>query len=114
MFTKVMGGFALTLALSQAASAVDWQYCLAPSHAEHKVYMSAPFPSDWAPGSADNALDRVLNQSGVRHDDVQCPRANDESSIIVMRQQAIGFNHLAGNEIVNLDWKPRGGHHLGF
>lgn len=103
---RIVGSLALMAASCQAALAADWQYCLAPSQAEHKVYMSEPFPWDGGPGGADSALDRALNRSGVRHDDVQCPRADDERSITAMRQQAINFNHLAGNEIVNLNWKP--------
>lgn|ERR1700688_421378 len=106
MFTKTLTGLALMGAVSQTALAAEWQYCLAPSHTEHKIYMSAPFPSSGAWGSPDSALDRMLTQSGVRHDDVQCPRADDEPSIVVMRQEAISFNHVAGNEIVNLNWKP--------
>jgi hypothetical protein len=106
MFKKAIVGFALTMAASQSALAADWQYCLAPSHTEHKVYMSAPFPSSGVWGSPDSSLDRMLYQSGVLHDDVQCPRADDERSIAIMRQEAISYNHSAGNEVINLNWKP--------
>jgi hypothetical protein len=106
MFTKMLAGLAFCMAAAQAALAADWQYCLAPSHTDHKVYVSRPFPSSAAWGSPDSALDRKLSQSGIVHDVVQCPRADDERSIAVMRQEAISFNHLAGNQIVNLDWKP--------
>jgi hypothetical protein len=106
MFTKTLAGLALIVAVSQSASAADWQYCIAPSHAEHKVYMSPPFPSSAAWGSPDSALDRMLNQSGILHDVVQCPRADNERSITVMRQEAISFNHIAGNETININWKP--------
>jgi len=106
MFTKTLTGIVLMAVVSQTALAADWQYCLAPSHTEHKVYLSEPFPSRGAWGSPDSDLDRILNQSGVTHDDVQCPRADDESSIVVMRQEAISFNRMAGNAIVNLNWKP--------
>jgi hypothetical protein len=106
MFTKSLAGLALMAAIPQTALAADWQYCLAPSHTDHKVYMSAPFASNGAWGSPDSALDRILKQSGVVHDDVQCPRADGERSIAAMRKEAISFNRLTGNEIVNLDWKP--------
>jgi hypothetical protein len=102
--TKFLIGLALMIGLSNSALAADWQYCLAPSHTEHKVYISAPFPS--SEGSPDSALDRVLYRSGVRHDDVQCPRADDERSIQIMRRDAISFNQKSGNQIVNLNWKP--------
>jgi hypothetical protein len=106
MFTKTLAGLALMVATSQTALAAEWQYCLAPSHTEHKIYMSAPFSSSEARASPDSALEKMLIQSGVKHDDVQCPRANDESSIVVMRQETIRFNRAAGNEIVDLNWKP--------
>ena len=106
MFKETLTGFALMVASPQSGLAAEWQYCLAPSHAEHKVYMSAPFPSNGAWGTADSNLDRLLNQSGVKHDDVQCPRAGDERSIVTMRKKAIEFNYKAGNEIVDLNWKP--------
>jgi hypothetical protein len=106
MFVKPLAGLVLMAAVSQTAFAADWQYCLAPSHMDHKVYISEPFPSSGIWGNPDSALDRVLNQSGVKHDVIQCPRADDEPSIEILRQEAISFNHLAGNEIVKLDWKP--------
>jgi hypothetical protein len=106
MLTKTLAGLALTATLSQTALAAEWQYCLAPSHTEHKIYISAPFPMNGAPGNSDSAFEQSLIQAGLRHDDIQCPRADDESSIVVMRQEAISFSHAAGNEIVNLNWKP--------
>lgn len=68
--------------------------------------MTAPFPSNGAWGAADSNLDRLLSQFDVKHDDVQCPRADNERSIAVMRKKAIDFNSMAGNKIVDLDWKP--------
>ncbi len=106
MLIKAIGGSVLILAASQAALAADWQYCLAPSFTQHRIYISAPFPSTMAWGSPDAELDQMLNQSGVSHDDVQCPRANDETSIETMRKEAIAFNREAGNEIVDLAWTP--------
>ena len=35
----------LMLLLPQLAHAADWRYCLAPSHAQRKVYISPPFPA---------------------------------------------------------------------
>jgi hypothetical protein len=106
MLAKFLAGLVLTVAVSQNALAADWQYCLAPSQMGHKVYISPPFPSSAAFGNPDSALDRTLSQSGISHDVVQCPRADDERSIAVMRQEAINFNRATGNEIINLDWKP--------
>jgi hypothetical protein len=104
IMTRIFAGLflALALALVQTAAASEWQYCLAPAHADHKVYLSAPFPAASALNSADSAFERTLNQAGYRHDDVQCPRADDEHSIAVMRQYAISFNQELGNAIVHL------------
>jgi len=99
---KFSAGLALTLAALQPASAADWQYCLAPSHAEHKVYMSAVFPVRGSLDDADSAFELMLDQAGLRHDVVQCPRADDEQSILAMQQYAISFNQHAGNTIVHL------------
>ena len=92
-------------ASSQAALAADWQYCLAPSHAEHKVYISATFPVRGVLADADDAFERMLDKAGLRHDDVQCPRADDERSIVLMQQYAISFNQENGNTIVHLPFE---------
>ena len=84
MLTKIFAGLVLIAASSQTALATDWQYCLAPSHAEHKTYMSGAFPVRGALDDADSAFERMLDQAGLRHDDVQCPRADDERSIVLM------------------------------
>ena len=106
ILTRVLIGFSLTMAIPQIALAVEWRYCLAASDAEHKVYMSAPFPTSVSLDDAQSAFDRMLTQSRLRHDYVQCPRSDDEQSVLVMQQQAISFNHKAGNEITHLNWRP--------
>jgi hypothetical protein len=103
--TKSLVGLALIAASPQTALATDWQYCLAPSHAEHKVYISAAFPMHGALGDADSAFERMLEQARLRHDDVQCPRADDERSILLMLQYAISFNQENGNTIVHLPFE---------
>jgi len=54
--------------------------------------MSATFPVRGALGDADSAFEQMLEQAGLPHDDVQCPRADDERSIVLMLQYAIRFN----------------------
>jgi hypothetical protein len=103
--TKSLAGLALMAASSQAAMAADWQYCLAPSHAEHKVYMSATFPVRGVLADADSAFEQMLEQARLRHDDVQCPRADDKRSILLMLQYAISFNQENGNTIVHLPFE---------
>ena len=107
MLTKIFAGLALIAASSQTALATDWQYCLAPSQAEHKVYMSGAFPVRGALDEADNAFEQMLDRAGLRHDVVQCPRADDERSIATMEQYAIVFNRETGNTIVHCRWKRR-------
>ena len=102
MLTKIFLGFALIVTSSQAALATDWQYCLAPSQEDHKTYMSGIFPARGAVYDADNAFEQMLDQGELRHDVVQCPRADDERSIIMMQQYAISFNRGNGNTIVHL------------
>lgn len=99
---RALAGLVLTMAIPQIALAGDWQYCLAPAHAERKVYISAVFPGDAASGTADRLFERRLEQAGFAHDDIQCPRADDESAILVMRRHAISFNQHLGNTIIPL------------
>ncbi len=101
MLANIVFVLALLTAL-QPTLAADWQYCLAPSHAEHKVYISATFPILGAVGDADSAFERTLDKAGLHHDDVQCPRADDERSIAMMLQYAIRFNQENGNTIIHL------------
>ena len=102
MFTRIFAGLALTAASSQMATSTDWQYCLAPSQAEHKIYMTGAFPVRGSLDDADNDFEQMLDQAGLRHDVVQCPRADDERSIVAMEQYAITFNQESGNIIVHL------------
>ncbi|MDI1343346.1 MAG: hypothetical protein PSV22_04480 [Pseudolabrys sp.] len=99
---KFVIGLVVAVASARPAFAVDWQYCLAPSRADHKVYISARFPQHGALGDSDNAFQRMLDNAGLRYDDIQCPRADDERSIVVMMQYAINFNRRNGNTIIDL------------
>jgi hypothetical protein len=94
--------------LPQKTLAADWRYCLAPSHAEHKVYMSPPFPATMPMDDAESQFARTLSQSGLRFDDVQCPRGNGQTAALTMQQHAITLNRELGNEVINLRWKPNG------
>ena len=102
MLTKILAGLALIAASSHAALATDWQYCLAPSQAEHKIYMSGAFPVRNALDDADYAFERMLDRAGLRHDVVQCPRADDERAIEVMEQYATRINQGNGNTIIHI------------
>jgi len=89
-----------------------WQYCLAPSYAENKIYISAPFPKSASLHASETAFAKKLLEAEIQHDAIQCPNGNDEPAILSMRQRAISFNHDRGNTIVTLDWtlqSPSGG-----
>lgn len=96
---------ALTL-LPRTALAEDWRYCLAPSHAGHKIYMSPPFLATVSMDDAESQFGRTLGRLGLRFDDVQCPRSDGEAAALTMQQHAISVNRELGNEIISLPWKP--------
>ena len=91
---------------SSSATASGWQYCLASSYADQKVYISPLFSKSATLSQTEGAFDRMLLQSQIQHDDVQCPNAKIEDSLSSMRQYAIRFNQQVGNTIVTLDWDP--------
>jgi hypothetical protein len=100
--------FGLAIALAQSAQAGDWRYCLAPSHAEHKIYMSPPFPATVSMDEAEAQFGTLLSRGGRHFDDVQCPRSDGKAGIITMQRHAIAVNREFGNKIVNIRWKPGG------
>jgi hypothetical protein len=91
--------------ISVRSNVFFWQYCLAPSDAEKKVYISSPFPR--GPSlNTENAFAAMLSQSNKQHDDVQCPIGKDKPSILSMRKHAISFNHDRGYAIITRNWEP--------
>jgi hypothetical protein len=96
----------ILIAFSQTASAAEWRYCLAPSEAEHKVYFSGAFTASANSSSADSSFDQALIQAGLSHDAVQCPRADDENSIMTMLQDAVTYNKKVGRKIMYVHWEP--------
>lgn len=99
---------ALMIAVPQLASAADWRYCLAPSHAEHKIYFSPPFAATMSMDDAESQFAHMLSQSGDHFDDVQCPRGDGQTAALTMQQHAITVNRELGNEVINLTWNPNG------
>ena len=84
----------------------DWQYCLAPSLAEHKIYLSAPIPVSVIVASADAAFHEMLNNAGIFHDEVQCPKAPNKRTLLFRQRYAIKLNEEIGNATINLNWEP--------
>jgi hypothetical protein len=95
-----------TMLLPRPALAADWRYCLAPSHAERKIYISSPFPATVSMDDAESQFGLMLGHMGLRFDDVQCPRADNEAGAQTMQQHAIQVNSEMGNQIVELPWRP--------
>ena len=100
--------FGLAITLAQTAHAGDWRYCLAPSHAERKIYVSPPFPDTVSMDEAESQFGRLLSRRGAHFDDEQCPRSNSEAGIVTMQRHAVAVNHDFGNKIIAIRWKPRG------
>jgi hypothetical protein len=84
----------------------DWQYCLAPSYAEHKIYLSRPVPMIGILGRADAPFHEMLSKAGITHDEVQCPKAPNKRTLLFRQRYAIRLNEEIGNTIVILNWEP--------
>lgn len=104
--TKPAAATFLAALVSQTASAADWEYCLAPSNNEQKVYVSEVFETVETSWDSDALFDRALARAGLRHHAVQCPRADAKSAIIIMRYDAVAFNDRIGREVIYVRWKP--------
>ena len=87
------------VALPGIARADGWQYCLALSHAEHRTYVTAV--SVEAPG-AEGTFSKSVAEAGLDVDEVQCPRADEHSALVVMRDYALRYNRQFGLSVVRL------------
>jgi hypothetical protein len=96
----------VTILIPQIAWADDWRYCLAPSEADHKIYMTPPFAESQAMGDAEQNFRRTLSWSGLTYDVVQCPLSDSESSALAAQKQAINYNRKLGNQIVGINLNP--------
>jgi hypothetical protein len=70
--------------------------------------MSPPFAATMSMDDAESQFARTLSESGLRFDDVQCPRGDGQTAALTMQQHAITVNRELGNEVINLRWKPNG------
>lgn len=96
---------AALLPTTQAGNWQYWEYCLALSEAEHKIYFSKPIPVSSVIGKADDLFDSLLNKAGLAHDAVQCPRAPNKPTLLFRQKYAITFNEKIGRAIVDLNWE---------
>jgi hypothetical protein len=105
--TRVLA-FSTLLALSciAPAKAAEWRYCLARAPAAHRLMLSRIGHSALTIAEAENAFASVLDQAGIVHDAVLCPRAADAAAIESAEAQAIRFNELDHYTPSVIDWSP--------
>ena len=106
MMARIFALLLLAALTPQMAGAREWVYCVAPSHADHKLYMSRVFSSRKPAANAEAAFAAVLKQSFLRYTDVQCPWTRDEFSAQKMQRHTIAYNRELGVTIINMKWKP--------
>jgi hypothetical protein len=84
----------------------EWRYCLAPSFAEGKVYLSSPVPSSAISESAEAVFERTLKKDNIAHDEVQCPKAPNRPTLLFRQRYAVRWNQDNGTTVVTLAWRP--------
>ena len=100
--------FIIAVAGPRPAFAAEWRFCIAPSNQDHKIYMTAPFPTGTAMETLEAGFHKALEQAGHHHDSVQCPTGGGEQAVRAMRQHAGEFNLQLGVEVIAVDWRaPR-------
>lgn len=92
-------------ALQQTAHAAEWGYCVAPSDAQNRIYISQPFPIS-AQSAAEPGFDNTLTEHRLAHDAVECARAENEAAAIIMREHAVSVNRGWGRKVVDMPWRP--------
>ena len=101
--TQAAGLITVILCLQATASAADWSFCIAPADADHRIFISRPFPSIGPTAEAE--FDVSLARRHLNHEPVQCPRADDEEGAIVMREHAAEVNRQWGRQVVDIPWR---------
>ena len=102
----VAASLVMVIAGPSFALAAEWRFCIAPANQEHKIYMTAPFVAGISMEAMENGFHQVLDRSGRRHDNVQCPTGANEQAVRAMRLHADELNRQMGNEVIPFDWKP--------
>ena len=101
---------AITLVLAmtimrQTARAAEWSYCVAPSDAQNRIYISVPFPVS-AAAADESGFDDALTGHRLDHDAVECARAGSEAEAVIMRQHAVDVNRGWGRQVIEVRWRP--------
>jgi hypothetical protein len=95
-----MTAAALWLGAGGVAHAAGWQYCLAVSNADRKIYMGLIGAEQ---GGADGLFADALTRAGIAADEVQCPRADTHLTMEEMRRYALQYNRNRGMTVVPFD-----------
>ena len=97
---------AAMLFLQQTAKAAEWGYCVAPSDAQNRIYVSKPFPIR-VQGADEPGFDSALTEHHLAHDTVECARAENEAAAIIMRQHTIDVNRQWRRQVIDVPWRPQ-------
>lgn len=92
-------------AASRCASAAEWSFCIAPAERENRIYVSRPFVS--VGSKTEQEFDETLWARSLRHDSVQCPRADNEAAAVVMHQHAVDVNRDWRRQVIDIPWQPQ-------
>jgi len=65
----------------------------------------APFATDEAMETIESEFGQALDRAMLQHESVECPRG-DAGTIAGMKQQAVQYNQVSGNKVVQLNWRP--------
>jgi hypothetical protein len=96
---KALVGLVLVAAMPGRASAGSWQYCLGFSYPDNTAFVS---PAVAEQAGAEGAFRELLERSGRRIGEVQCPRADTKETILEMQHYAIRYNTMNGVAVVSL------------
>lgn len=90
----------MVILAAQRSYAEEWRYCLAPDNASRTVYISQVRAAQNDRADMEAQFGRMLDEANRVHDDVQCPRAQDEAAARAMRRHAIHFNQKFGRKVI--------------
>ena len=77
-------GAAVLLAFTgSGATAADWRYCYAAVSAQHRFYVSMPFPASpkQEMTGIETAFREALARQQINVDNAACPRGSDQSAV---------------------------------
>lgn len=91
-------------AATAAAEGTDWRYCMAIWEPTHSTYVTMPFESSASLFELEASYARYLDEQGLRHEPVFCPRSDSEAQANRAREAAIAFNRDRGLSASVASW----------